>query len=71
MAYYIGTKTQCEEYNNKVTKGEGYSGITTVWSKPEKHPTQSIFKIAAHEKYSSEMTYKEVLADSWNQDITI
>ena len=32
--YYIGTKTQCEYYLNKVNQGEQYNGTTSTWATP-------------------------------------
>lgn len=65
MAYYIGTKTKCEEYNQQVCEGEKYKGSTSSWSNVIRHATQSKFAIVKHEKYSSDMQEVESLSEDW------
>ena len=71
MAYYIGTKTACEAYNNEVTQGEEYNGATTKWSEVIRHATLSKFCIKAHKSYPSNMTHKEILSSDWYPDVDL
>lgn len=54
--FYIGSLTQCNNYNNKVvageeSKGKGfYNGDT--WASPIKHPSQDLYRIQKHSDYS-------------------
>lgn len=68
MAYYIGTKLQCEAYNQVVTAGENYQGSTARWSEPRKHPTQVLYAIVKHDNYSSDMQEEAVLTEDWNDN---
>lgn len=66
MAYYIGTKTQCDAYNNEVTQKENYQGSTTKWASITYHPTiNDKCAIVANEKYTSELEMVEVLTSDW------
>ena len=53
MKFYKGNKTQCDEYNNIVTSGEGYQGTTTKWAEPRE--IEGFWYIARHESYSSDL----------------
>lgn len=68
MAYLIGTKQECEDYNQDVTLGENYQGTTTQWASVIEHPTENKCAIVAHENYSSEMQEVEVLTEDWNDN---
>lgn len=64
--YYIGTKTQCEYYLNKVNKGEKYNGITSKWADIVQRPTSDMYAIVKHEKYThSSMTLIDKLPNDW------
>jgi hypothetical protein len=65
MAYYIGTKQECEDYDQVVTIGENYQGTTTSWASVIPHPTEDKYAIVAHENYSSELEMLEVLTSNW------
>ena len=69
MIYYIGTKQQCEDYNQEVTHGENYRGGTTTWANILEHPTESKCAIVAHEKYPSQLETIESLNQDWYADL--
>jgi hypothetical protein len=71
MAYYIGTKQECEAYNQIVTDGENYQGTTARWSEPIEHPTQVLYAIVKHDNYSSDMEEVEVLPENWYPPIPL
>ena len=64
---YIGTKEQCEVYNDFVTEQENYQGGTTHWANIRKHPQKELYCIPKHKKYESEMTLLETLPNDWQQ----
>lgn len=66
--YYIGTKQQCEDYNQEVTEGENYQGGTTTWASVTQHPTENKCAIVAHEKYTSNLESLESLTQDWYSD---
>jgi len=61
--YYTGTKIKCENYNNKVILGEGYSGSTTEWAKVVTHKDGNQFAIIKHKDYSHTMDLIELTED--------
>ena len=65
--WYVGTKTNCEAYNEKVSKAMGLTGnLTSAWASVDRHPTQSLFKILAHPNYEADnLTPYDVLPESW------
>lgn len=68
--YYIGTKSQADYYDDKVTQGESYSGTTTRWAEPREHPTDGTWAIVKHKNYEhSNMTWVAELDESWSSDI--
>ena len=66
--YYTGTKLKCENYNKKVTLGEGYSGSTTKWADIVTHKDGNRFAIIKHENYSDEMD-SIVLTEDWFESL--
>ena len=49
MSYYIGTKSACEAYNQKVSNKLGLNGNkTSQWSDVNRHPAKSLFSVIAH-----------------------
>lgn len=56
--YYIGTKTQCKYYIDKVDEGENYNGITSTWANPLKSfEDVEKYAVIKHDKYEhSNMT---------------
>tara|TARA_R110000850_G_scaffold4647_1_gene20628 strand:+ start:49 stop:261 length:213 start_codon:yes stop_codon:yes gene_type:complete len=70
MAYYIGTKTKCNNYDNKVIIGENYvSGDN--WANPIQHPTSGKWAILKHDNYTSEMILESELSSDWFPEIEI
>ena len=68
--HYIGTKEQCEAYNEQVTSGEGYQDTTQRWAEVRQHPTQlDLYAIIKHTSYDDNMQWVEVLDESWSQDV--
>ena len=69
MKFYKGNKKQCDEYNDQVTSGEGYSGTTTKWAEPVEIADD--FYIAKHPDYPSELEQVESLPiqEESNDDI--
>ena len=63
--YYRGTKEECEDYNTKVTLGEGYQGSTNSWASVTSNQNGQGFAILKHESYESEMTLIDKIPDSW------
>ena len=70
--YYIGTRQQCEAYNEFVKEGENYRGVTTRWADVRQHPSRNEFAITKHKSYDDEtMQYVAELPDDWNPEIDI
>lgn len=61
--YYIGTKQDCEDYNEKVNKGEGYNSTTRTWSKVIKHHNKEIYAIRKHENYNDDLPIVDNIDD--------
>lgn len=66
--YYIGTKQQCEDYNQEVADGENYQGTTIMWASVIEHPTENKFAILANKKYTSDLETVEKLGSDWYND---
>ena len=71
--FYVGSRSQCDYYDDKVTQGESYSGTTTRWAEPRQHPTQTdLYAIVKHKNYEhSNMQWVAELDDTWNPDTDI
>ena len=65
--YYTGTKLECEEYNDKVVKGEKYSGSTLRWADVTKRNLKDEFAILANTKYTSTLNSIEYLPSDWHK----
>lgn len=68
--YYIGTQQECEAYNELVTSGEGYQGITTKWGRVIAHPTDDVFAIIKNDNYDvplEQATIEEI--SNWYQNV--
>ena len=69
--YYRGTKEECEDYNTKVTLGEGYQGSTNSWANITSNQNGQGFAILKHESYESDMTLIDKIPDSWYNNLEI
>lgn len=72
--YYLGTLTQCLNYDKKVRQGEAERGAAFYngdnWANPIKHPDKDLYAILKNESYKhSTMTLVDVLPDDWIKDI--
>lgn len=67
--YYIGTKTQCEYYLNKVNQGEQYNGTTSTWATPlQSFEDSEKYAVVKHDNYEhSNMTLTESLPSEFVQ----
>ncbi len=65
--WYVGTKTNCEAYNEMVSKAMGLTGnMTSAWANVRRHPSKSLFAIVAHPAHEADnLTPYDVLPDSW------
>lgn len=57
--YFKGTKKECDQYNEKVTKGEKFHLDGQIYDKPIK--IQGNYYILKHSKYYSDMEEVEKL----------
>ena len=73
MSHYIGTKSACEAYNEKVSNKLGFNGsITASWSDVNRHPAKSLFRVVAHGSIEPNEGVKlklvDTLTDDWFED---
>lgn len=65
------TKTECQNYIEKVDGIKGYTGdITSTWAKPTKHPNKSKYRVIKHEgiepdEAMTEKTESELKREGW------
>ena len=76
MSYYVGTKKDCNAYDEKVTSALGFDGNKTAnWANPRRHPEKSIFAIYAHNTIlpdeGSKLRKVELLTEDWNEAIEL
>ena len=74
MSHYIGTKSSCEAYNEKVSNQLGFkSSLTARWSDVRRHPAKSLFSVIAHARITldegSGLKLVEQLDDTWNETL--
>jgi hypothetical protein len=67
--YYIGTQEQCEAYNQMVTEGKNYPGLTNRWANLIAHPNGTDFAILKNAAYEAELTELESLTSDWFPEI--
>ena len=72
--WYVGTKTNCEAYNEKVSKAMGLTGnMTSAWASVDRHPSKSLFCIIAHASITPDeganLKLVETLTPDWNETI--
>jgi hypothetical protein len=67
--WYIGTREEVEQYNQKVNEVKQYTGgITSNWANPRQHPDGSKWAIVAHSTEPDEessLTLVEELTEDW------
>jgi hypothetical protein len=63
--HYIGTQEQCEAYNQMVTEGKSYPGLTNRWANVIPHPNGTDFAILKNGAFESELTELETLGADW------
>ena len=68
--WYIGTREECESYDQKVTSTQNYDGVHTKnWANPRPHPIDDYFAIVAHPSIEpdeeSGLTLVEELTGDW------
>jgi hypothetical protein len=73
MAFYIGTKSSCEDYDIKVSNQLGFNGsITASWSDVNRHPAKSLFRVVAHgiiePNEGANLKLVDTLTDDWFPD---
>ena len=72
--HYVGTKSSCEDYNEKVSNQLGFKGsITARWSDVRRHPEKSLFSVIAHASITPDeganLKLVETLTPDWNEVI--
>lgn len=69
--YYISeNKRELELYNQLVTQGENYDGIsTTQWAEILEHKDGGLFAILKHNKYAASLQYLDNLEGWFNPEI--
>jgi len=72
MSHYIGKKSACEAYNEKVSNQLGFKGsLTARWSDVRRHPAKSLFSVIAHARITpdegSGLKLVETLTPDWNE----
>lgn len=72
--FYIGTLTQCEDYNLKVKKAKRLVGkATSNWTSVRRHPTKSLFAISVcggiEPDEGHTLKLVEQLTEDWNEVI--
>ena len=69
--WYIGTREEVEQYNQKVNEAKAYTGsITSNWANPRQHPDGTKWAIVAHSTEPDEesgLTLVDELTEDWNE----
>ena len=74
MSHYIGKKSACEAYSEKVGGKLQLNGNRTArWSDVRRHPAKSLFSVIAHARITpdegSGLKLVETLTPDWNEVI--
>jgi len=72
MSHYVGTKTACEAYSEKVGNQLQLNGNRTArWSDVRRHPAKSLFSVIAHASITPDeganLKLVETLTPDWNE----
>ena len=72
MSHYVGTKTSCEAYSEKVGSQLQLNGNrTSRWSDIRRHPAKSLFSVVAHARITPDegasLKLVETLTPDWNE----
>ena len=70
MSWYIGTREEVEQYNEKVNEAKAYKGsITSNWANPRPHPEDDYYAIIAKSGIEpdeeSSLRLVEALGEDW------
>ena len=74
MNHYVGTKSDCKAYDEKVSNQLGFKGsLTARWSDVRRHPAKSLFSVIAHASITPDegagLKLVEQLDDTWNETL--
>ena len=66
MYYISDNKSDLEAYNNLVSIGEHYDGLTTTrWANVIEHPYNGLYAILKNDKYETDLETVEALGSDW------
>jgi len=76
MSWYIGTREEVEQYNQKVNEAKQYKGsITSNWANPRQHPDGSKWAIVANNSIEpqedSNLIFEVQLSDDWTPEVEL
>ena len=71
--WYIGTREEVEQYNQKVNEAKAYKGsITSNWANPRQHPDGSKWAIVANNSIEpqedSNLIFEVQLSEDWTPE---
>jgi len=74
--WYIGTREEVEQYNQKVNAAKAYKGsITSNWANPRQHPDGSKWAIVANNSIEpqeeSNLIFEVQLSDDWTPEVEL
>ena len=64
MSYYIGTREECDNYNQQVKEEKGLIE-DIIWANPIKHPTEDKYAIHVCPAIESELEQVDMLDETW------
>jgi len=64
MSYYIGTREECDNYNQQVKEEKGLIE-DIIWAHPIKHPTEDKYAIHVCSAVESELEQVDMLDETW------
>ena len=74
--WYIGTREECEAYDQKVAREERYTGnVTSRWANPRQHPDGSKWAIVANNSIEpqedSNLIFEVQLSEDWTPEVEL